>query len=301
MLERISDGQTLNKAKMLKSAVSLQTYHTLYGLGVGPGDPDLITVKALKILQAAPVVAFPAGINGKPGVAERIIAPWLSAEQKQLPLVFPYVLNEHELATAWETAAETVMPYLKTGHVAFACEGDASFYGTFTYLAQFVQRLHPEVRVSAIAGISSPMAAAAAAHIPLTCQSDKLAILPALYSFETDTKPNAGSISAPQQTPQQTPQQLPQQPLQQLPQQPKTNELEAALKWADVIVLMKVGSVYPQVWKILQRHQLLERSIVIENATRAEERVIANLQDHPKLQLPYFSLLIVQRTKRTVT
>lgn len=254
--------------------------HTLYGLGVGPGDPELITVKALKTLQASPVIAFPAGLNGKKGVAERIIEPWIRPEQLRLPLTFPYVLDEQQLSAAWQTAAEAVYPHLQSGNVAFACEGDVSFYGTFTYLAQAVQRLDQTVNIRAIAGVSSPMAAAAAAHIPLTCQSDKLAILPALYSFN-DYSLDDHSLDD-----------------HSLDDSP--NALEAALKWADVIVLMKVGSVYAQVWEILQQHGLLERSAVIENATRAEEKVFVGLQNHPKLQLPYFSLLIVQRANRTI-
>ena len=250
--------------------------HTLYGLGVGPGDPELITLKALKILQAAPVVAFPAGINGRSGVAERIIEPWLRPEQTRLPLTFPYVLDDQQLSAAWQTAAQRVLPYLQQGDVAFACEGDVSFYGTFTYLAQAVQTLAPEVSVKAIAGISSPMAAAAAAHIPLTCQADKLAILPALYSFNQADDENRHPDNMPD------------------------NALDDALSWADVVVLMKVGSVYPQVWKILQRHQLLERSIVIQQATQADEKIFSGLQRYPDLQLPYFSLLIVQRANCTV-
>lgn len=244
---------------------------TLYGLGVGPGDPELITIKALKVLQSAPVVAFPAGINGNPGVAEKIIEPWLQPTQVRLPLAFPYVLDDQQLLAAWQKAAETVLPYLAKGDVAFACEGDVSFYGTFTYLAQALQQLNSDVNVQAIAGISSPMAAAAATHIPLTCQSDKLAILPALYSFCDSEQADAAA-----------------------------NELETALDWADVVVLMKVGRVYPQVWKILNRRGLLARSLVIENATRPDEKVWIGLQNHPNLQLSYFSLLIVQREERTV-
>lgn len=249
----------------------------------------MITVKALKRLQASPVVAFPAGLNGKTGVAERIIEPWLRPEQVRLPLTFPYVLDEQQLSAAWQKAAQTVLPYLKTGDVAFACEGDVSFYGTFTYLAQAVQTLNRTVTVSAIAGISSPMAAAAAARIPLTCQSDKLAIVPALYSFNR-SQPAAAQPAAAQLSAAQSSGDVPSTP----------NALETALSWADVVVLMKVSSVYPQVWDILQRHGLLERSIVIENATRTEEKVFAGLQNHPKLQLPYFSLLIVQRADCTI-
>lgn len=228
---------------------------TLYGIGVGPGDPELITVKALRHLQSAPVVAFPSGIKGQPGVAEQIVAPWLSADQQRLPLAFPYVLDAQQLEAAWQRAAESVWPYLQTGDVVFACEGDISFYSTFSYLAQSLQQQQPTAKIEAIAGVSSPMAAAAALGIPLTCQSERLVVLPALYTV---------------------------------------NELAAALDWAEVVVLMKVGSVYAEVWQILAQHQRLERSYVVENATRANQKIYAGLQDHPHLQLPYFSLLIVQ-------
>ena len=63
-------------------------------LGVGPGDPELISVKGLRRLQEAPVVAFPAGLQGKPGVAQQIIGPWISDEQIQLPLEFPFVQDQ---------------------------------------------------------------------------------------------------------------------------------------------------------------------------------------------------------------
>ena len=227
----------------------------LYGIGVGPGDPELITVKALNCLRAAPVVAFPAGLNGQPGVAERTVMPWLSEQQQRLPLVFPYVRSPRVLAEAWAAAAQTVWPYLQAGNVVFACEGDISFYSTFTYLAQSVQQQHSDVVVEAIAGICSPMAAATTLGISLSCQSEKIAILPALYTVD---------------------------------------QLENVLKWAEVVILMKVGSVYAQIWEILARHQLLDHSYVVQNATRPDQKTYAGLQNHPNLKLPYFSLMIVK-------
>jgi len=205
------------------SAAASQPVGTLYGIGVGPGDPELITVKSLKLLKQAPVVAFPAGLRGNPGVAECIIEPWLSASQIRLPLAFPYVQKPEELEVAWQAAAKTVWPYLQQGDVVFACEGDVTFYSTFTYLASRVQQQHPNAKVKTIAGISSPMAAAAALGIPLTCQAQKLAVIPALYSVK---------------------------------------QLEEVLTWADVVVLMKVSSVYAQVWQILKKYQLLKHSYV---------------------------------------
>jgi precorrin-2/cobalt-factor-2 C20-methyltransferase len=233
---------------------------TLYGISVGPGDPELITLKGLRFLQQVPVVAFPAGIGGKPGIAQQIVSQWLSPDQVQLPLTFPYVQDMAVLKSAWQTAAQQVWQYLKQSQdVAFACEGDVSFYSTFTYLAQTIQQLHPEVVVQLVPGVCSPMAAVAALGLPLTIRQERLAVLPALYTIA---------------------------------------ELKAVLDWADVVVLMKISSVYQQVWQVLQQRSLLHKSWVVERATLPNMVIYADLSDRPSLDLSYFSLLIVQVTNR---
>jgi precorrin-2/cobalt-factor-2 C20-methyltransferase len=157
---------------------------TLYGISVGPGDPELITLKGLRILKQVPVVAFPAGIHGKPGIAQLIVDEWLASHQVQLALTFPYVQDMVILTQAWQMAAEQVWQYLQLGHdVAFVCEGDVSFYSTFTYLAQMLQQLHPECVVETVPGVCSPMAAASALKMPLTVRDQRLAVLPALYNL----------------------------------------------------------------------------------------------------------------------
>ncbi len=232
------------------------TTGTLYGISAGTGDPELLSIKGLKILQSSPVVAFPAGIGGKPGIAQTIVEQWLQPQQLQLALEFPYVQDEEILLQAWQVAAKQVWEYLSQGqNVAFVCEGDVSFYSTFTYLAQTLQQLHPEATVQAIPGVCSPLAAVAALGLPLTVRAQRLAVLPALY---------------------------------------QVGELEQVLDWADVVVLMKVSSVYPQVWAVLQERKLLESAYVVERATTAQQRIYRGLSDRPNLKLPYFSLLIVQ-------
>ena len=229
---------------------------TLYGISAGPGDPELLTVKAMRLLQRAAVVAYPAGVRGKSGFAEQIVAPWVTPQQTRLVLTFPYVQDVAVLTAAWQAAAAQVWPYLAQGQdVVFASEGDVSFYSTFTYLAQTLVQQHPEVRVEAVPGVCSPLAAIAALGLPLTVQGDRLAILPALYH----------------------------------PQ-----ELEAVLNWADVVVLMKVSSVYAQVWAILQQRDLLARSYVVEWATLPQQVIHRDLRTLPQLALPYFSLLVVK-------
>lgn len=236
----------------------------LYGISAGPGDPELISLKGLRLLKSVPVVAFPAGVNEKPGIAQQIVAEWLCPEQQvHLALRFPYVQDSEVLERAWQVAAEKVWQYLHQGQdVAFVSEGDVSFYSTFSYLAQALRQYHPDARVQAVPGICSPLAAAAVLGIPLTSRSDRLAILPALYTVE---------------------------------------ELEAVLDWADVVVLLKVNSVYEQVWSVLERHHLLDRSYVVDRATLPQQVIYTDLRDRPHLKLPYFSLLIIQVSRVRAT
>lgn len=228
----------------------------LYGVSVGTGDPELITVKGLKCLQKANIVAFPEGINGKSGIAQRIISPWLQSHQMLLPLKFPYVQDDQELTEAWNVAAQTVLSYLQQGEdVTFACEGDISFYSTFTYLAETLQKLDPEVVVEMIPGVCSPMAVASELGIPLTARSQRLMILPTLYHLE---------------------------------------ELETAFQVAEVVVLMKFSSLYSQIWELLQAKNLLDQSYIIERATMPEQMIYKDLNDQPNLKLSYFSVMIIK-------
>ena len=231
------------------------TLGTLYGISVGPGDPELITLKGLKTLQASPVVAFPQGLHQQPGIAQRIITPWLTPQQILLPLEFPYVHEENTLQTAWELAAQQVWPYLAQGKdVAFACEGDVSFYSTFTYLAQTLQRLYPQAIIERIAGVSSPLAAAAALGQPLTLREQRLLVLPTLYHLD---------------------------------------QLEIALTQADVLVLMKVGSCYEQVWSLLADRHLLDRAYGVEKVTWPDQQLLYPLSQYRDRPLSYFSLIII--------
>ncbi|HAC65666.1 MAG TPA: precorrin-2 C(20)-methyltransferase [Cyanothece sp. UBA12306] len=234
----------------------VETTGILYGISVGTGDPDLITVKGVRILQRVSVVAFPMGLGQQLGIAEQIISPWIKATQQKLPLFFPYVRDHEQLQQAWREAASQVWQYLQQGkNVAFACEGDVSFYSTFTYLAQTLKKLHPQLKIEMIPGVCSPLAVASVLKIPLTVSNQRLAVIPALYHLEL---------------------------------------LESVLTTADVVVLLKVSSVYSQVWQVLHNFRLLEQSWVVERATQPDQIIYANLSDRPHLDLSYFSLLIVQ-------
>ncbi len=228
----------------------------LYGISVGTGDPELITVKGLRIMQKTGVVAFPHGTNNRPGVAQGIIAGWLKPEQISLALEFPYLQDEYLLRNAWQKAARKVWHYLEQGiDVSFACLGDVSFYSTFTYLAQTLQNLYPDAKIETIPGVCSTTAIASALKVPLTVNRQKLVVLPALYSVR---------------------------------------ELETALDWAEVVILLKVSSVYQEVWQILHQRNLLKSSWIVEKATFPEQKIYRNLRECPNLELSYFSVLLIQ-------
>ena len=148
---------------------------TLYGIGVGPGDPELLTLKAHRILRNAKVVAYPAPDSGE-SFARSIVAEYLSADQKEIPIVIPMRVERFPAQTIYDDAAKEISAYLDSGEdVVVLCEGDPFFYGSFMYL---FERLTAEYSVEVVPGISSLMASAAALQRPLAARNDVLTILP---------------------------------------------------------------------------------------------------------------------------
>ncbi|MGD1951590.1 MAG: precorrin-2 C(20)-methyltransferase [Leptolyngbyaceae cyanobacterium] len=229
----------------------------LWGVSVGPGDSEWLTLKGLRILQTASVVACPQNKHGEPGIAYTIAKPHLRPEQTILSLDLPFVRDPIQLQQAWTTAGENLVPLLAQGQdVVFITEGDASLYSTFSYVAQSVHRLAPAVEITTVPGVCSPLAAMAALNMPLSLGAEKIAILPVLYDV---------------------------------------SELPHALEWAEVVVLMKVASVFGQVWQTLQDLELLERASLVERVGSPEEKRYLNLLNLADYKPPYFSILIVRR------
>ena len=149
---------------------------TLYGLGVGPGDPELITVKALGILGRVPVIAYPATVSGD-SMARRIADPHISGGQTELPIAIDIGVGHAENSDAYDRGAEAIAEHLGAGRdVAVLCEGDPFFYGSFMYVFARLAETWPVVVVP---GISSLNACAAALNAPLAGGGDVLSIVPA--------------------------------------------------------------------------------------------------------------------------
>jgi precorrin-2/cobalt-factor-2 C20-methyltransferase len=147
------------------------------GLGMGPGDPELVTLKALRILQAADVVAYPKPENGQSFVRS-IAAPHLSGTQEELQISVPMVPADRFPANSvYDRAAEEIAAHANAGkRVAVLCEGDPFFYGSFMYL---FTRLAERFDVEVVPGVSSLAAGAAALGLPLAERNETIVILPA--------------------------------------------------------------------------------------------------------------------------
>ncbi|MCB2102690.1 MAG: precorrin-2 C(20)-methyltransferase [Rhodobacterales bacterium] len=148
---------------------------TCWGLGVGPGAPDLITLRAHRILQSAPVIAYPAPETGD-SLARAIAAPHIPAGRVEIAIRTPMVPGHHPAHATYDTYAAQIADHLAAGRdVAVLCEGDPFFYGSFMYL---FERLAAGHRVEVVPGVSSLGACAAAAGLPLLSRMDVLTVIP---------------------------------------------------------------------------------------------------------------------------
>ncbi len=229
-----------------------------YGIGVGPGDPELLTLKGMRLIQSVSVVAFPQGRDGQPGFASRIVERYLKPEQQLRALYMPFVPEQSILEDAWKAAADLLYRDLADGlDVAFLAEGDVSLYSTFTYLLWEFQNRYPQVAIEIVPGVSSPFAAAAALQSPLVIGDETLTILPAMHRIA---------------------------------------DLEAACARTHTVVLLKVAPVYEEVYAWLAERKLLPDASVVCWVSGEQQAIYRSLE--PGLKLPYFSLMVIRGTHR---
>lgn len=230
----------------------------LYGIGLGPGDPELLTVKAVRLIQAAPVVAYFAKA-GRRGNARKIVDRWLCDTCEELPLYYPVTTEIPfddpryiaQLAAFYEASAEAIAARLLAGQdVALLSEGDPLFYGSFMHL--FV-RLKERFAVTIVPGVTAMSGCLAAAKTPVTWGDDILTVLPGTLSLAL---------------------------------------LEGRLNGCNAVAIMKVGRNLAKVRAALAGAGLLDRAIYVERATM-ENEVILPLAQKVDDEAPYFAMVIV--------
>jgi precorrin-2/cobalt-factor-2 C20-methyltransferase len=237
-------------------------------VGVGPGDPQLLTVAAVRAIETASVVAYPVAREGAVGMAATIAAPWIGTEQRRLPLFFPMVSEAEPRIAAWHAAAAALAAEVARGErVVLLCEGDASLFASCSYVLLAMAERHPACPVRVIPGITSVAAAAAAASAagltwPLALQGEGLLIRPT-------------------------------------PETP--SELEALLDWAaanpaaqTTLALLKLGHRWSWVRPLLEQRGLLEAALFAQRVGWPEQ-LLALAAAVPASEQPYFSLLLIRK------
>ena len=154
-------------------------------IGCGPGDPELLTVKATDILRNADVIFTPTAREGKPSIALSIVRQYVNATAKIVDLIFPMIKNREQAKLYWRRNAEQIAETAKMGkNVVYLTVGDPSLYSTWIYIQREITSRYPEINVKIIPGIPSVFAFAAQAKISLVEGDETLGIIPACYDLE---------------------------------------------------------------------------------------------------------------------
>lgn len=147
----------------------------LYGVGVGPGDPDLLTLKAARLIACANVVAYPAPDSGV-SFARSIVAEHISVDAVEIPMIVPMRTDRFPAQTVYDSEAEVIASHLEAGRdVVVLCEGDPFFYGSFMYL---YARLADRFEIEIVPGVSSLTTVASRLRQPLAARNDVLTVIP---------------------------------------------------------------------------------------------------------------------------
>jgi precorrin-2 C20-methyltransferase/precorrin-3B C17-methyltransferase len=237
-----------------------------HGVGVGPGDPELITLKAARLIAAADVVAYHAGV-GKESNARRIAASLIPDTAVEERLDYPVTTGTTEhpggyagaLADFYEESAARLAAHLEAGRdVVLLSEGDPLFYGSYMYMHD---RLSERYRTEIVPGVPAFAAGAAVAAAPLVRQTDVLTVLP-------------GTLPEP--------------------------ELARRLADTDAAVVMKLGRTFPAVRRALEAAGRLDHAVYVERASMEGERRLPVAEVDPAT-VPYFSLILVTGDSRNGT
>lgn len=230
---------------------------TLYGVGLGPGDPDLMTVKGRRLLERIPTVFVPVNETSDTSVAGTIVRGLLRPEQAVVPLAFAMRRPRAEREAAWRANGDRIALALAGGDDAvFLTEGDPLTYSTFAHLAETLHETHPEVKIEIVPGVTSFAAAAAATGMPLVDARERMVVLPGPYERAS---------------------------------------LETMLRGFDSLVLMKVSSGLDVVIEALDATGRAGDAAFIERCGWLDERVVTDVSTLRGQHADYFSLILVRR------
>ena len=233
----------------------------LYGIGIGPGDSELITVKAVSLLKKVDVVFTPcAGIKSKSYAAE-IVEKYVS-KHKVKTIIFPMSKNEKTLKGFWQKAALEVYGKILQGKdAAFITIGDPMIYSTYIYLLRYIRKLDKDIEIQTIPGVSVVNAVASLFSVPLAEGDEKFAVLP-------------------------------------LPE--KLSDIKEVLKRFDTVVLLKIGKNLKRLAEFLKKEKLKYRFYFAKRIGRCDQYIAKDISELDSCQkaIGYMSTMIIRKNNR---
>lgn len=227
------------------------------GIGIGPGDPELLTLKAQRLIQETEIICVPKASKDKDSVALEIIKPHLTNRQRIVELIMPMTKDKEELNKHWENASKKILEFLHQGkNVVCVTLGDASLYSTYSYLLKYVKKADPEIQVETVPGITSFAAAAARTNLPLAEGDEKLAILPAVEDVDS---------------------------------------LKDILDEFQNVVLLKIPSRLDEILDILEAKGSIQNAVMISRCGQPQEKIEWDLRTLKEQKLDYLSLILVKQ------
>ncbi|MCX6966849.1 MAG: precorrin-2 C(20)-methyltransferase [Verrucomicrobia bacterium] len=235
-----------------------------YGMGVGPGDPELLTVKAATILGRCPHVVVPKAKAEGGSVALEIAGRYVHKEATIHELVFPMTMDKAALSRSWKESARTIASLLETGaDVCFLTLGDALVYSTYIYLLRELKAIAPELEVVTVPGITSFSAVAALTGFPLGEGKEPITIVP-----------TADDLTA----------------------------VRRAVETGGTVVLMKIGKRLGEILDLLEETGVIDDAVFVQRAGQPTERVELDLRKlrGEDAQAGYLSVILVHTNRRTL-
>lgn len=236
---------------------------TLYGVGVGPGDPELMTRKAARILTEVDSIWYPAETRGSTSSVQRIIAP-LGLPATKCQAVYMGMSRDRAAdIRTYATVVDDMVAALRQGQsVAWVTLGDPLFYSTFIYIYEQMRQRYPEVPIDIVPAVTSTSAAAARAGVPVSQLDEKVAIVPATYGLAN---------------------------------------LPGILDEFASVFLLKVHRVFPQLLDTLQTMPPTVQAVYLEKIGTPEERIVTDLETLRGQTLPYFSLVLLRQERHAAS
>lgn len=240
----------------------MTNYGKLYGVGVGTGATDLLTLRAVKVLNSVDVIAIPKSSDHLRPFAWRICSPVVqdNPKQEKIFLMFPMTKDPTILIPAWDYAFSEIGKRLEQGlNVAFITQGDPSVYSSWSYLLDETQARWPGLEVEIVPAVSSITAIPAILKTPLADGQERFCVLPATYGID---------------------------------------DLPGLIQDFDTIILTKVGQMIPKLVEILKGLELLHEATYVSYGTTDQQLVVKDLESIKNDKCDYFSTVMISIRKR---